>query len=327
MKDCGSLDLGSIPSGCTAVIHMLRVVRYLPIVYSLSLVSELGSIWWIFELISHWRVTYIIFGLLLLCVFSALRKWRSFFLVLSVLGIHLWWVAPYLHLTTRVSPQANNELSVVFANTYWLMEGQDKVITSMQEMNPDIIFFFEMLEPSFSVVKDGLPEYKYSGYVHGMYAFNIAYLSRVPVEEHVWYFVPLVPTLELKTQVNGQTVSIIGAHPHSPVDGEFVTFRNTVLRKLFLYAAEKEEPVLLGGDFNISPYAPEYDSLRKSFPMLRDSMEDFGMQNTWPTHIIPVFFSIPIDHAWSNDKLKVLERKTGPSTNSDHLPLFVRVGV
>ncbi len=306
---------------------MPRIVRYLPVVYSLSLVSELGNVWWIFELISHWRITYIIGGFFLLVLYALLRKSRSFFLVLCILGVHLWWVAPYLTFTHPTLQTTQDQLSVVFANTYWLTKSQDKVISSMHEMNPDIIFFFEMLEPSFTVVKQGLPEYKYSGYVHGMYAFNIAYLSRVPVKENVLYFVPLVPTLELKTQVNGKTVSIIGAHPHSPVDGEFVIFRNTLLNELFSYVSQLKDPALVGGDLNISPFAPEYAYLRKSFPQLHDSMENFGLQNTWPTHILPVLFSIPIDHAWSNEQLNVLERKTGPSTDSDHLPLFVRVGV
>lgn len=306
---------------------MPRLLRFLPIVYAATLLGEAGKVWWMFELLSHWRIFYLVVGFFLLLLFGIIRKWRSFFIILMIVGVHLLRVAPYIVLNPPHAVKTDRELSIVFANTYWLTNDQGKLISSMKVLNPDIIIFFEILEPNFVKVRDALPDYKYSNYTSGMYAFNVGYLSKKPVKEDITYFIPLVPTLELQTNLAGQAVEILGAHPYSPVDNEFVQRRDVLLYDLFAYAAAQEEPLIFGGDLNISPFSPLYQDLRSQFPMLHDSLEEFGIQNSWPVHLLPPFFSIPIDHAWTNSKLKVLERKMGPNTGSDHLPLFVRVGV
>lgn len=330
MKVCGTLDPGSIPGGCTTSQYhsiMFRLLRFLPIVYVTTLLGEFSQIWWLFELISHWRIFYVCVGIFLLLLFAMVQKMRSFSLVLMIMSVHLLRITPYIVLNAEISPKTSHELSVLFANTYWLAKSEAALVTSIRELDPDIILFFEILNPTFTQVKQKLKDYPYGEYTAAMYAFNIGYLSKVPVKKTVHYFVPFVPTLELETQLNGQPVSILGAHPYSPVDGEFVERRNTLLDELFAYASVQKKPVLLGGDLNITPFSPYYWQLKSGYPQLSDSLEKFGLQNSWPTHTLPNFFAIPIDHAWTNSKLKVFERKLGSQTGSDHFPLFVRVGI
>lgn len=306
---------------------MFRLLRFLPIVYVTTLLGEFSQIWWMFELVAHWRILYVCIGIGLLLLFAILRKMRSFSLVLMILSVHVLRITPYIVFDAQIAPKSSHELSILFANTYWLTKNEDTLVASIQELDPDIILFFEILNPAFTQVQHRLKDYSYGEYTPAMYAFNIGYLSKVPVKKTVHYFVPFVPTLELETQLNGQQVSVLGAHPYSPVDAEFVERRNTLLDELFAYASVQEESLLLGGDLNITPFSPYYWQLKNEYPQLSDSLEKFGLQNSWPTHTLPTFFAIPIDHAWTNAKLKVLERKLGPHTGSDHFPLFVRVGV
>ncbi len=306
---------------------MPRFLRFLPIVYSLTLLAEAGRVWWMFELLSHWRVHYILLGSACLALFLYAKKYRAASIVLMVLGVHLLRVVPYIvFFPPRYTPEPQT-LSLVFANTYWLSESSDKLVASITEQDPDIVLLSEILEPNFKELQVRLPQYTYGEYTGGLYAFNLAYLSKRPVHKNVEYFIPLVPTLDLQTELAGTPIHVIVAHPHSPVDGEFVAHRDTLLSALFAYTAAQTEPTVMGGDLNISPYSPYYQVLRRAYPQLTDSSETFGVQNSWPTHIVPGLLAIPIDQVWTNSGLRVLERKLGPQTGSDHSPLFVRVGL
>lgn len=68
--------------------------------------------------------------------------------------------------------------------------------------------------------------------------------------------------------MDNKQVSILGAHPYSPVDAEFVERRNTLLDELFAYASVQKEALLLGGDLNITPFSPYYWQLKNRYPQL-----------------------------------------------------------
>lgn len=328
MKDCGSLDLGSIPSGCT--FSMKHVLPALVILYSFSLVSDLGSFWWVFDLASHWRAHYVLAGLFLVIAADYFKLWKWAVVAGVISIVHLIPLAAYLNLFAQ-SPkvyavQDGQDVTVAYMNTYWLQSNMDQVLSSTKEINADIIFMEEIQPEQYEVVKKALPEYGFSYHESVAWAFDMAVFSKLPIADiKAHYFVPNVPTLEATVIVGDQEVHFWGVHPYSPVSEEFTTGRNELLTKLFTYLNEQEQTTVLGGDMNITQFSPVFREVTKDTKLV-DTQRSFKLENTWPTYL-PEVFAIPIDQVFVSKNIEVLERYKGPASGSDHWPLVVKLRI
>jgi endonuclease/exonuclease/phosphatase (EEP) superfamily protein YafD len=310
---------------------MKRVLTALVIVYTFSLLGELGSLWWVFDLGSHWRVHYIISGLILVLFYLLLKKRTLAAVAGIVAGIHLMIISPYLQLTggknsTLELAESEPTMKVAFVNSYWMQPDMTQLIAAIKEMQPDVVFLEELQPDQYEAVKAGLPEYPFSYHESVSYAFDMGVFSRIPVDAvKPHYFVPNVPTLEVSVTLGDKTTKLIGVHPYSPVSQEFTQKRNELLVELFDYTNKQTDTTVMGGDFNITQFSPVFREVTKNARLI-DTQKQFPLENTWPTHV-PKFLAIPIDQVFVSPDVKVLERYRGPNTGSDHWPLVVKVAL
>jgi endonuclease/exonuclease/phosphatase (EEP) superfamily protein YafD len=89
-------------------------------------------------------------------------------------------------------------------------------------------------------------------------------------------------------------------------------------------ARERYGPTLVLGDLNVTPWSPHFRALLRE-GRLADSARGFGWQASWPAYSLPL--RIAIDHCLVSAEFTVLRRRLGPHVGSDHLPVFVEVGV
>jgi endonuclease/exonuclease/phosphatase (EEP) superfamily protein YafD len=309
---------------------MKRVLTALVIVYCLSLLGELGALWWVFDLLSHWRIHYILSGLILVLFFLLIKRRTLASVVGIVVGIHLMIVSPYLNLSNHRSmvhaDEPKQEMTVAFVNSYWMQPDMSQVVDSVKSMQADIVFLEEIQPDQYEAVKAALSEYTFTYHESVSYAFDMAVFSKIPVDDvTAHYFVPNVPTLEVTVPIGEKNVKVIGVHPYSPVSQDFSQKRNELLTKLFEYTNAQTDTTVMGGDFNITQFSPVFREVTRNSRLV-DTQKQFPLENTWPTHV-PKALAIPIDHAFVSPDVEVIERYRGPYSGSDHWPLFVRVAL
>lgn len=80
-----------------------------------------------------------------------------------------------------------------------------------------------------------------------------------------------------------------------------------------------DEPSILAGDLNCTPWSYKFYELMKN-TSLKDSEKGFGYQPSWSTfHWMPLFC---IDHLLSSREITAVKRYSGPYVGSDHLPVI-----
>lgn len=81
------------------------------------------------------------------------------------------------------------------------------------------------------------------------------------------------------------------------------------------------EPLLIAGDFNLTPFSWKLTKFSWETGLKRFST----YQHSWPGHrYAPIFL---IDHMFSSDTIRPLDVHTGPSLGSDHLPVVATVAL
>lgn len=81
---------------------------------------------------------------------------------------------------------------------------------------------------------------------------------------------------------------------------------------------------VVAGDLNMTGWTPEFLSLQQDLN-LRDSRTGWGFQGSIPDFVPEklAFLRLPIDHFLLSQGLAVVNRRIGPPTGSDHLPVWV----
>jgi endonuclease/exonuclease/phosphatase (EEP) superfamily protein YafD len=92
--------------------------------------------------------------------------------------------------------------------------------------------------------------------------------------------------------------------------------RNVYLERVASHCARIEGPLLLAGDFNLTPWSPFYSDFIRATGLVNAAR---GRLATWPAWLGPL--GIPIDHALLRGSLSLVRIASGPDLGSDHLPL------
>ncbi len=132
------------------------------------------------------------------------------------------------------------------------------------------------------------------------------------------------PMLVTRVTVGDQKIRLVGVHLLSPTSVTRLEFRNEQMKEAAEYLKASDEPTIVMGDFNCTPWSPFLSDFLEATGY-RDSRQGFGFQATW--HKDLGLFKIPIDHALVSDQVHVHDRFVGQPGGSDHLPIVFTVSV
>jgi endonuclease/exonuclease/phosphatase (EEP) superfamily protein YafD len=152
--------------------------------------------------------------------------------------------------------------------------------------------------------------------------YGIGVLSRWPIEdfESVDFAKDGLPSLVATFDVAGRRVQVIALHTHWPVVPGLFLARNEGLRLAAARARDSTLPVVLAGDLNLTPYAPEFRRLERDSG-LRDALAERRWRPTWLAGFWPL--ALPIDHVLVPEDACVVDSGIGPAIGSDHRPVSV----
>jgi endonuclease/exonuclease/phosphatase (EEP) superfamily protein YafD len=111
-------------------------------------------------------------------------------------------------------------------------------------------------------------------------------------------------------------------HLSAPVTRRRAAARNQELLALAAHTAAVEGPLIVAGDFNVTPYSPYFVDWLETTGFT-DSRRGRTLSISWPT-LLPIA-GIPIDHVAVNDDFEILSHRRMPNFESDHYGVLVEL--
>jgi len=291
-------------------------------VAALAVAANLGRLGWGWELSSHFRVQYgALLALAAVCYLAFGRRWRPALAAGLLSAVNLCLVVP----VSSPPPLARGRhaLRLVESNVYANNYETSRVIDFVRAAKPDIFLAIEVNFRWAEALEALQADFPYRRVVPAHHAHGLAIYSRVPLEDveelrlgdpnFSWAF-------RVRFTLDGERVTLFGAHPYSPINAHHLEDRNRQLADLAALVRAEPGPTIVLGDLNVSPWSPYFQDFLTATRLI-DSRRAFGIQATWPANAPPL--GIPIDHCLVSRELAVNARMVGPRVGSDHLPIII----
>ncbi len=275
------------------------------------------------ELLSHFRLQYLVASVLLAIAYLSLRNRTYAILLIMVAVLNASFVVPWYRHDPELA--AGPQIKLLHANVHSGNSDYQRLINLVASEQPDLVFLQEFTPAWEAGVASLSEQYPYS-YIQPRHDnFGIALYSRLPFDSVAHVSSPPLnhPTIIASIRLDGQQLTLISTHPTIPIGHSYYA-RNEQLESVTQLARRVAGPVAVIGDLNTSIWGPRHARLEQ-LAGLRNTRRGFGILPTWPT-FMPLAM-IPIDHVLVSVELRVLETYTGKRFGSDHLPLLVTLGL
>jgi len=286
-----------------------------------TLFGFLGRFAWFFDLLSHFRVQYLLGLAVIGCMLLAGRRFRSAAVHFGFALINLSLVVP---LYLKRAPNPNESIPAIRAmlvNVNTRHGDPRRVHRVVDAENPDILVLEEISARWISDLAWLEDVYPHARTEPREDNFGIGLYSRYPFadSEIVAIGSTGVPTILATIETNQGAIRVIATHPVPPGNRMYTRWRDEHLELLPKYI-QSPLPVLLLGDLNVTPWNRRFRRLL-AYSGLLDSARGFGVQPTWPSY--NPLLRIPIDHCLHSPGIIIRDRWTGENVASDHYPLIV----
>ncbi len=287
---------------------------------------------WFAELSSHFRLQYLglqATALSYLILFSKRHRFVRGFeiaIILLCMGLNLQWLVPYYTAPKPNAQQAyEGRLKILHVNVLKVNQQSQLVVDQIKKYDPDILALAEYSQWWQDALKTSGVLEKYPHYYIEPWGDN-GFYSKRPFKRFQMVYANdrQDATLSIELKVGKRPITLVVAHPRPPASPTWLR-RQTLQIEQWTRNFKKMNPdLIVVGDFNTTPWSYNFQKLIKETG-LRDSQLGFGIQPSWPM-TFPLL-AIPIDHVLISRNFDVLKRETGALTGSDHLPVFVEVGL
>lgn len=295
--------------------------------------------WW-WDISSHFRLQYLWVQLLAFLWASVpliLRRktgrlfWLQWGVLLVFVSLNLSQVLPYYWPQPVPDNLLPGKVKILHSNVLFANHNTEAVARLIREKDPDILTLAEYTnEWQVALQQTGvLQRYPYRQLVP--YSEDGIY-SKIPFQKVGIDYRRKGEdaTARLDLSLLGRPVTLVLVHPVNPVLQDWYRRQGIHFDWWVSERPKYRENLILMGDLNTAPWSSSFRHLIRETG-LRDSQEGFGLQPSWPrrTPILPVELLplIPIDHVLVSEKFVVLKRELGPDVGSDHLPIYVELGL
>ena len=306
----------------------------------LTITGYLGRFWWLFDLVSHFRVQYFWILTLSAIVFAYRKKWGpSIFMAIFAL-VNATLIIPYI--SAPKTAQANqSKIRALSINLDFRNSSYEKTTSFIAKSQPELLILEELTQEWENELRDTLAMFPYSvrlrydnvypeddllkfpfaGFMRKHKLF-LAIFSKLPFENtKLGQFEDYpVPYVMAQLRFNEKPLTLFGVHLISPVGSIRSNIRNRQLTSLANQIQKTNQPTVLLGDLNTSPWSPYFkDFIQKTG--LDETRKNLGIYPTWPTRYAPL--QIPIDHSLTSNDITVQSFRLGPNIGSDHFPVIL----
>ncbi|NJK73524.1 MAG: endonuclease/exonuclease/phosphatase family protein [Microcoleus sp. SU_5_6] len=284
------------------------------------------------ELASHFKLQYLVVSLLCILLLLIERRKKLLFIALFCISIQSIEIIPWYFPPFWIGRSETHDLRILLSNVYVRNRSYEKVLSLVSEEKPDIAIFQEVAPDWAQQLQALSSTFPYSFQIPND---QIIY-SRFPLNRPALFGFVLKPSIAVNLTIDRQDITLVVTHPLPPLPSFFES-RNQQLLDVGRYIQQQKNPVILMGDLNTTMWSPYYHKLIQDTG-LENARNGFGLLPTWPVpnpyastflkrSPIASLFKIPIDHCLLNSLIKVTTIHSGPSVDSDHLPLIVDLAI
>lgn len=286
-----------------------------------TLAGFFGGTWWVLDLFAGFRHQLAI-GLILIAVVAAIARWKKTAVAIGLLAVvNLALVAPLFFGPSR--PETSH-LRVLSFNVLASNRRFDEVVDFIRASDANVVVLHEVTSRWEEEIEEAAATFADWPYeITEARARGDLFGSMVLVEpgaaiESFGFALTDPRAIEIRLP---HGVALLAIHPLSP-SSEFRAEQND--RQLLFatdWAAGRDGPTIVVGDFNATPWSYPFRRLMASTD-LSNSALGFGLDLSYPADGNPLV-RVPIDHLLFSDGLAVVDRRLGPAMGSDHFPLTV----
>jgi len=313
----------------------------LALLFAVILASYLGKWFWIFDILSSFRIYYIVISVAFFLFFIRFKNKTSSALFLTAIIIQIFTAYQSYNRPKIISNYVISEdITLLQYNAYYLNKSSNEIVEYITKNHAqlDIIFLQEVTSELKEELKAIEKYYPYK-ITNNEKWFDRAFYSKLPIlnseikffnnlninpksrdpyyNSHIHYI-----TAHLESSKHSIPLTIYGIHANAPLSKKFANLRNIELN---IIADEIKNDVLnkhkiLVGDFNTTPFSYWYNLLEESSGLMGT-----GFHNTWPDWIPFNLLKISIDNTLVSNNITIEEKITKNSMGSDHLPVIIKL--
>jgi endonuclease/exonuclease/phosphatase (EEP) superfamily protein YafD len=294
------------------------------VVTLLTLLSYLGRLHWLIELITPFRMQFLVLSVICLLYFAIMRKKRALALLLVPFALNSLAVLHWYTGGDSVDPLAPS-FKILLANVNTANKNHQLLLDLIEKENPDLIVVEELSshwKEALSVLDETYPHQKI---ITRSDSFGIGVYSRLKPGGRIMALNlghSGVPSLSFELNLWGQRTTLLATHPLPPISRDYHDRRNQQITAIGDFVLEHSGPLIVIGDLNASMWSSYYEELIER-TALKNARKGHGILPTWPNGLSPL--KIPIDHCLLSEDFAVKEIHVGPDIRSDHYPLIIQI--
>jgi endonuclease/exonuclease/phosphatase (EEP) superfamily protein YafD len=293
-----------------------------------SAASLLGRTFWLFELLTHFRLQYAAAGVLLALVLAARRRWIGATIAAAVAVANGVPAVPYVASASAADAGSREIIRVMTLNLRHRFGDVDAVRNLVRAERPDVVLLTELL-PAHQELLTSLDEtLPHRVGTLPRSKFDAVLMSRLAIaSSRIHYpaarFLPVIEARLCQELVDQEScLTVIALHSPRP---DFS--RGKLQNETFSLVGERaaaiaDRRVIVMGDLNSTPYSHRFKDLAR-----RGGLADAAIGAPWRTTWISRFppFGLTLDHVLVGSAFRPVLRHVADDIGSDHFPLIVDV--
>ncbi len=287
----------------------------------------MGGVHWTLDLLSHFHVQYLGFGLgaLLLAVLGRARWAAVVALLVSILAGQA--VAPLWGSPGQSADTGGPSARLVALNVLTTNREHGDVTQWLLQQNADVIVAQEVDERwarALDSALDGHRRLPTDTLRSDNFGIAIYVAEGWGAEDPTVHWTELeLPWLEVVIHRGDLDLRVFGVHTIPPIGARNYRSRGEQLMAAVTAAASSPEPALIAGDFNATIWS---SALREALDgqSLRPACLGSGLWGTWHSKLM-FTGGILIDHVLVDERLAILSHRVGKHVGSDHRGIVVDV--
>lgn len=308
---------------------MALALRFLVIAGLLAsiAVTGLGMLvdrWPIFELFNHGRPA-VALGTLAIAALAVITGRKALMIAAAALVVANIGLFAFALQGTAVaaSGPAKRFARIVTFNVWMGNRHMDEVAKFLNDADADIVVTEELMPWQ----RDGLRYLVKDRYPYSIGRFDVVMFSRYPIKEageiRGRSSNPMARRAMLTwttVEINGMTFDIAGVHNAYPFHA---MDQAAYMPMLIEFARERERPLIVAGDFNLTPWSVKLQRFGADTGLRRFNT----FTPTWPMNrrTLPPF--VAIDNIFASPEFALIDIKAGPALGSDHRPLIADIAL